>query len=148
VKSDDNEALSLILAEGLAQANLSPAQRNSMFGRVLERIADIAPELTQTIHVAMLPWQPVCLGVWTKLLKSDAATQMQVALFRVDPGGVVPAHDHHREEEWWVLQGEVMLGTHRVGQGDFNFAQVGSRHPDLISVGGALLVVRSEIRPA
>jgi quercetin dioxygenase-like cupin family protein len=148
VKSDDNQALAQILAEGLAQANLSLAQRTSMFGRVLERIADIAPELTQTIRVAMLPWQPVCPGVWTKLLKSDATTQMQVALFRLDPGGVVPAHSHHREEEWWVLQGEVMLGTHRVSQGDVHFAHVGSRHPDLSSAGGALLVVRSEIRPA
>jgi quercetin dioxygenase-like cupin family protein len=70
---------------------------------------------------------------------------MQVALFRVDPGGVVPAHNHHREEEWMVLQGEVMLGDHCVGQGDFHFAHVGSRHPDLTAPRGAVLVVRSEI---
>jgi quercetin dioxygenase-like cupin family protein len=145
-KEEDNDSIARLLAEGLGEADLSPVKRTSMFGRVLERIADPPPEQTETIRVATMPWRPVCPGVWTKLMKSDPTAQMQVALFRVDPGGVVPAHSHHREEEWLVLQGEVMLGDHCVGQGDFHFAQVGSRHPDLTAPTGALLMVRSEIR--
>jgi len=140
-----NDAIVGLLADALRPAELSPSQRQALLDRVLERIADIPPERTHTVRVTTLPWQPVCPGVWTKVMKTDRAVGIQVALFRVDPGAVVPAHDHAEEEEWLVLEGEVMLGDHCVGQGDFHFAHVGARHPDLTAPMGAVIMVRSAI---
>lgn len=143
-----NAALASLLAEGLHAVDLSPMQRASLFARVLARIADTPPESTETVRVATLAWVPVGPGVWTKVLKIDPAANRQVALYRLDAGALVPAHDHHQDEEWLVLQGEVMLGEHEVREGDFHFAHQGSRHPDLTTQNGALLLVRSEIPAA
>lgn len=144
-KASVNEAIASLLADGLRAADLSPPQRTALFDRVLARIAAAPPVLTETIQVEAMPWQPVCAGVWTKVLKSDVSASMQIALFRLDPGGVVPAHAHRVDEECLVLEGEILLGEHCVKEGDFHIARAGSQHPDLTTRTGALLLVRSEL---
>ena len=70
-----------------------------------------------------------------------------MVLFRIKPGGVVPAHVHTKEEECLVLEGEIFIGTHRVGEGDLHIAKPGAAHGDITTKTGATVLVRSEIPP-
>jgi quercetin dioxygenase-like cupin family protein len=133
------------LAEGVAPAELSAQQRDSMRARVLEGATDAPPQDTETIRGAEVGWRQAWPGVWIKVLKRDPEADFQVTLMRFEPGGVIPAHPHRRNEECYVLEGEVHVGTHRVVAGDFHIAHAGGRHPDLMSRLGALVIVRSEL---
>jgi quercetin dioxygenase-like cupin family protein len=64
---------------------------------------------------------------------------------KFEPGGRIPAHPHRRNEECYVLEGEVQVGTHRVVARDFHIAHAGGRHPELMSRLGALVIIRSEL---
>ena len=68
-------------------------------------------------------------------------------LFRMEAGGVVPAHRHTKEEECLVLEGEICIGEHWMNQGDLHIAHAGAEHGEITTMHGALLMVRSEIPP-
>jgi quercetin dioxygenase-like cupin family protein len=140
----DDVALSA-LAEAIPPAELSAEQRASMRARVMERIADAQPAGTETVRGNEVEWRQAWPGVWVKVLRVDAAADVQVTLMRFDPGGRIPGHEHRREEECYVIEGEVLVGSHRVRAGDFHVARAGGHHPDLVSSGGALVVLRSEL---
>jgi anti-sigma factor ChrR (cupin superfamily) len=133
------------LAEGLPPVELADERRASLRGRVLDRAVRAAPPDTETIRGEDLPWRQAWPGVWVKVLKRDAEADFQITLMRFDAGGRIPAHSHRRSEECYVLEGEVMVGAHSVKAGDFHIARAGGQHPDLTSIGGALVILRSEL---
>ena len=133
------------LAAALAPAELSSEQRNSMRARVLERAIRSPPPDTETVRAEGMPWQRAWPGVWVKVLKRDPEADLQITLMKFEPGGRIPGHSHRRDEECYVLEGEVMVGGHRVGAGDFHFARAGGNHPDLTSAAGAVIILRSEL---
>lgn len=145
----DGSAADAVVLEALAEAlpapDLSAPRRRCLRDRVLAAVREAAPALTETVRGAPLRWQEAWQGVWLKVLRRDLARDLQVTLLRLSPGGRIPEHAHVKEEECVVLEGEVLIGTHRLQQGDFHLAQAGARHPDITSPSGALLLVRSEI---
>ena len=135
------------IGEGLVPAELPAGRRAAMRERVMAAASGAAPENTETIRGEELAWHPVWPNVWAKVMKRDVANNLQIMLFRMEPGGIVPAHAHKLDEECLVLEGEVMVGSHPVRKGDMHIARAGARHPDLWTRTGALVMVRSEIPP-
>lgn len=139
------------IATSLSAGELPRAQRNSMRERINARIAGIqAPACNDSAACADSPvrngstgWQIFWPNVWVKVLRQDRHNNKQTALFRVLPGGVVPARAHTRDEECLVLEGEVFIGEHRVTQGDLHVAGPDTCYRDITTRTGAMLMVRS-----
>jgi hypothetical protein len=130
------------IATSLRAAQLPMAQRNSMRERITARIAVM--NCTDRNDDAGPGWQAFWPNVWVKVLRQDLHNKTQTALFRVLPGGVVPARAHTQDEECLVLEGEVFIGEHRVSQGDLHVAGPDTRYRDITTRTGAMLMVRSE----
>ena len=135
------------IAEAVRPAELSDAQRRSMRARIAARIATEQPEHTQTVRSDTVEWMSAWPHVWVKILRQDPASNLQMVMFRIEPGGVVPAHTHTKEEECLVISGEILIGSHRVGEGDLHIAKPGAAHGDITTETGATVLVRSEIPP-
>ena len=69
-------------------------------------------------------------------------------LLRLAPGAALPAHRHPVDEECVVLEGEVQIGTLRVGAGGFHLGRKDVLHDRLCSAGGALIFLRGAIPEA
>ncbi len=135
------------MAAALLPADLTQAQRDTMLGRILQRIDDEAPPGTMTIRSAEMQWQNAGPGVEVKVLRMDRSRNDQTVLIRMRPGSVVVGHRHTQEEECWVIEGEVFIGSHRLGQGDMHVASPGVVHSPIHAPHGALLMIRSEMPP-
>jgi anti-sigma factor ChrR (cupin superfamily) len=140
-------ALVRSLAAAIAPAQLSQADRDGMRARIMRRVRDDAPPGTATIRAADMQWQTVGPGVELKILRVDRERNDQTVLIRMQPGAVVVGHTHTQEEECFVLEGEVFIGGHRLGQGDMHVARPGVKHEPIHAPLGALLMIRSEMPP-
>ena len=140
-----DEAALMALAEAIPPAELSAGQRASMRARVLERAVDMQPPDTETVRGGDVAWREAWPNVWVKVLRADVATDVQITLMRFEPGGRIPGHAHRSDEECYVIEGEVLVGSHLVRAGDFHLARAGGTHPDLFSSAGALVMLRSEL---
>ncbi len=130
------------IATSLNAAELPLAQRNSMRERICARVAVL--KFVDQNGEASVGWQAFWPNVWVKVLRQDLDNKTQTALFRVLPGGVVPARAHIQDEECLVLEGEVFIGDHRISQGDLHVAGPDTRYRDITTRTGAMLMVRSE----
>jgi len=135
------------IAAAVRPAELTDAQRRSMRQKIASRIATQQPRNTQTVRGEAVEWMSAWPNVWVKILRQDPAINLQMLLFRIEPGGVVPAHTHTKEEECLVMSGEILIGDHRVGEGDLHIAKPGAAHGDITTKTGAMVLVRSEIPP-
>ncbi|HEV7137205.1 MAG TPA: cupin domain-containing protein [Steroidobacteraceae bacterium] len=148
-RPDDIEALAALLADALVQAApavpINRQAREVMRQRIQARIAEAAPRCTETIRAETLAWEQWWPGVWAKVLERDPAENLQITLYRMEPGSIVPAHEHAKLEECLVLEGDLIIGSHRLLASDLHIAHAGSRHPCITTSRGARLLVRSEI---
>ena len=135
------------IAAAVRAVELSDAQRSSMRQRIKARISTEQPTNTHTIRGEAVEWMAPWPNVWVKILRLEPTSNLQMVLFRIEPGGVVPAHVHTKEEECLVLAGEIHIGSHRVGEGDLHIAKPGAAHGDITTRTGATVLVRSEIPP-
>jgi quercetin dioxygenase-like cupin family protein len=118
-----------------------------MHGRIMQSIRDEGPPGTVTIRAADMQWVTAGPGIEVKVLRADHERRDQTVLIRMQPGAVVVGHPHTQDEECWVLEGEVLIGSHRLGQGDMHVARAGAVHAAIHAPGGALLMIRSEMPP-
>jgi anti-sigma factor ChrR (cupin superfamily) len=135
------------MAAALRPAELCQAERDSMHERIMGRIQSDAPAGTVTIRGAEMRWMTAGPGVEVKVLRMDRERNDQTVLIRMLPGAVVVGHRHTQEEECLVLEGEVFIGDHRLGQGDMHVARPGATHAPIRAPTGALLLIRSEMPP-
>lgn len=142
-----DENLAEAIAGAVRPVELSEGARTSMRNRIAARIDPVQPANTETVRGEAVEWLSAWPNVWVKLLRQDVSSNLQMVLFRIEPGGVVPAHVHTKEEECLVLQGEIHIGQHRVGQGDLHIARPGAEHGNITTRTGAMVLVRSEIPP-
>src|SRR5688572_25482775 len=110
-KNKKTEVLDAPVLEALAgavrSAELTTRERTSMREKIARRIASEPPPLTETIRADDVEWMTVWPNVKAKLLRQDPINNFQTVLLRIEPGGVVPAHVHSKEEECMVLEGEI-----------------------------------------
>ena len=136
------------LAESVAPAGLATEQRDRLRKLVLGKARDATPEGTITLRSTDTPWVECAPHIQIKVLHRDPVAGMQTILARMQPGGVMPAHRHRRDEEFVVLEGECHIGTHRLAAGDVHLAQAGSWHEAVTTRTGVVVLLRGEYFPA
>jgi ChrR Cupin-like domain len=90
-------------------------------------------------------WQPLGPGVDWLPLYSEPSQGWHCFLLRLAAGARLPPHVHVRAEECLMLDGDIRIGAERFGAGDYVVAPAGSRHPRMISEGGAVAYLRAAI---
>jgi anti-sigma factor ChrR (cupin superfamily) len=87
------------------------------------------PELaSHYLDVPNMPWEPTKFpGIRIKVLYSDDSG-ITTALFRLDPGAVVPLHEHTALEQTYMLEGSLEDAEGACGAGDFVWRPGGNIH--------------------
>jgi quercetin dioxygenase-like cupin family protein len=67
-------------------------------------------------------------GAWVKLLSIDPDRGYAVVLGKLDPAARYPQHKHIHGEQVYVLSGDLHIGSHKLGPGDFHHADAGTVH--------------------
>jgi anti-sigma factor ChrR (cupin superfamily) len=113
-----------------------------LFDRIKKAIrGDAELPGTVTVRAAEGEWQRLSRGIERKVLHSSPDGRITY-LVRGQPGARLPGHDHSDDEEIFVLEGELTIGTVTLRAGDFHRARRGFPHPTATSATGCLLLVR------
>jgi anti-sigma factor ChrR (cupin superfamily) len=87
-----------------------------------------------------MPWETSKFpGIRHKLLYSDPATGMSTLLFRLEPGAVVPLHEHTGVEMTYVLEGSLEDEEGSCTAGNFVWRPAGNTH-EARAPNGALIL--------
>jgi quercetin dioxygenase-like cupin family protein len=144
---DLDNALTETLLHSVAPAELCTALRTSMRARVLRQARETPPDGTSTLRSLEGTWMEYAPRVQVKVLRIDAIAGNQTILMKMQPGGVIPAHRHEKEEEFIVLEGECHVGAHLLCAGDAHIAAAGSWHEEVTTRTGVLVMLRGEYPP-
>ena len=94
---------------------------------------DIKPEnpperAAHYLDVPNMPWEATKFpGIKIKVLYTDD-TGITTALFKLEPGAVVPLHEHTALEQTFMLEGSLEDAEGRCGAGDFVWRPGGNIH--------------------
>lgn len=80
-------------------------------------------------------------GVTFMALHLDRSTENATTLLRMRPGAVYPSHRHAGTEQCLVLEGSCRIGSVSISRGDFQWADAGTRHDELTTDTGCLLLL-------
>ncbi|MGB6103903.1 MAG: cupin domain-containing protein [Pusillimonas sp.] len=87
------------------------------------------PLASRFIKVEELSWKPTPVpGIDMKILMQDKETGLLTALFRWEPGTVLPLHEHVEVEQTYVLEGSIVDEEGEVRAGDYVWRPQGNRH--------------------
>jgi anti-sigma factor ChrR (cupin superfamily) len=106
--------------------------------------ADIKPENTpelvsRHLDAPNMPWEKTKFpGIAIKVLYSDDSG-ITTALFKLDPGAVVPLHEHTALEQTYVIEGTIEDHEGVCGPGQFVWRPGGNRH-EARSPNGAVIL--------
>jgi hypothetical protein len=133
------------LDEGVAAAPapelLAPEAMARIKRRLMRRIADDRMPEHRTVLPGEAGWETMGPGLAMKRLHE--AGGILSYLVRLAPGAVLSAHRHPVDEECVVLEGEMLIGEHRVGPGGWHLGRAGISHGRIRSgEAGALIFLR------
>ena len=81
------------------------------------------------VDVDDIPWKPTqCEGVQMKVLVEDSESGLLTALFKWEPGAVLPMHEHIDLEQTFVLEGSIKDDEGEVTAGNYVWRPAGNRH--------------------
>lgn len=82
-------------------------------------------------------------GIQYKVLSFDPASDAITTLVRMEPGAKYPRHRHSREEQCWVVEGDVRQIDNSISMraGDFFRAMPGTDHDSITTDDGCLLII-------
>ena len=81
------------------------------------------------VDVDSLPWKPTPTeGIDMKVLLDIPETGLLTALFRWQPGTVLPLHEHVEIEQTYVLSGSIVDDEGEVREGNYVWRPKGNRH--------------------
>ncbi len=103
--------------------------------------ATVTPQNTRTVRANEGRWFKVVPGVTVKPLSIDLVRDTATLLMTLEPGARVPAHDHSGAEDSFVISGSCRIGESYLLKGDFHHADTGTRHDDVISDEGCVLLL-------
>jgi anti-sigma factor ChrR (cupin superfamily) len=91
------------------------------------------------VDVPKMPWETTKFpGIKIKVLYTDD-TGITTALFKLDPGAVVPLHEHAALEQTYVIEGTLEDHEGVCGPGQFVWRPAGNRHEAVAPHGAVLL---------
>lgn len=94
-------------------------KQESMLGALDSRYVDVDD----------IPWKPTqCEGVQMKVLVEDSESGLLTALFKWEPGAVLPMHEHIDLEQTFVLEGSIKDDEGEVTAGNYVWRPAGNRH--------------------
>ena len=89
----------------------------------------LPPMASRYVDVDALPWRPSGYeGIDIKVLLKDEESGLLTALFRWQPGSVLPLHEHVRIEQTWVLEGSIVDEEGETTVGNFSWRPQGNQH--------------------
>jgi quercetin dioxygenase-like cupin family protein len=94
------------------------------------------------LGTADMPWRPFeeAPGVSFRVLKTHRPGNGATLMLRFDPDSSYPAHRHPGGEEYYVLDGELIDGPQRYGEGTFVWHPPGSVHRPRSELGATVLI--------
>lgn len=105
-----------------------------------EDLNALPPLASRYVDVESLPWQPTGYqGIDMKVLLKEEETGLLTALFRWQPGSVLPKHEHVQIEQTWVLEGSIVDVEGEATVGNFSWRPRGNQH-EAYSPNGALVL--------
>jgi len=109
--------------------------------------AGLAPKASRSVHIDDLPWEKTRFeGCEVKTLLVDRDSGLVTVLLRMQPGAVLPDHEHVLIEQTYMIEGRLVdkegpeAGL-EVGPGDFVWRPAGSRHAAWTPEGGLMLAI-------
>lgn len=137
---EESSEVEALLARLVTSAAPAPDRAEALRRRLVERVRQAADAQAGLVLLPLAEsrWEPLVKGVRVQRLSTDE----RAVLLEFAPGGSVPFHRHHEDEECVVLRGEVRLGELRAAAGDYHLAPSGSRHGQVRSETGALIYLR------
>jgi mannose-6-phosphate isomerase-like protein (cupin superfamily) len=115
---------------------------DDLFARIAAK-AGLETPLTG-IHVSRADnngWKSTMPGITVKTLWRSAQSKRRTYLVRMQPGAIMPMHDHAGDEETYVLEGDMQVNGVAFGPGDYQVALAGTKHPVITTLGGCLCYV-------
>src|SRR3979409_1915220 len=86
--------------------------------RIMDAVGGI-PQNSRTVRAAEGRWMPLPFpGISVKTLSVDEDRGTATILMSFTPGARMPAHDHHGDEQSFVVSGSCRIGTVYLRQGD------------------------------
>jgi anti-sigma factor ChrR (cupin superfamily) len=132
----------LAFLDGLACESVQPVEPPAALRASILAAVRETPQDSRTVRSDEGDWVTFpCPGVRVKLLSIDDRRGTATLLMDLDPGSRVPAHDHHGDEESFVVRGSCRIGALALRQGDFHRAGAGTHHGDVVSDEGCLLLL-------
>ncbi len=102
----------------------------------------LARHASRFVDVASMPWETTHFpGVQAKTLLVDPDSGLLTALIKMEPGAVLPDHEHVRIEQTFVLEGQLTDPEGTCTAGNFVWRPAGSRHEACAPEGGIFLAV-------
>ena len=94
---------------------------------------------TRYLDVPNMPWEPTKFpGIHIKVLYADD-DGMTTALFKLEPGAVVPMHEHTAIEQTYVLEGTLEDHEGVCGPGQFCWRPAGNMH-EAVAPNGVVII--------
>lgn len=139
------EALREALLAAVPERPFEPSRHAAVKARVLDRVRATRAS-HQTVRADEGAWESMGPLVDRRVLADDGETR--TFLMRLQPGARRPSHSHAADEASYVLEGSVRYGALELKAGDYHVAAPGSVHEGVASETGALILIRSFVRPA
>jgi len=132
----------VVLLDELVAETIEPVTPPSALkSRIMQIVRDI-PQNTKTVRSHEGHWSRIPMsGVKVKLLTIDETRGTATILVDLEPGSQLPEHDHHGDEQSFVLSGSCRIGGVSLEKGDFHHAEAGSHHGSVVSDGGCMLLL-------
>jgi anti-sigma factor ChrR (cupin superfamily) len=126
--------------ELIAQSIEPVAPPVSVRSQILNTIRNV-PQNSLTVREEEGRWKAILPGVDMKRLSRDQKRGTVTVLLRFQPGSTLPEHDHHGNEQTYVLEGSCCIGSVGLAKGDFHQVDAGEHHGTVISKEGCTLLL-------
>jgi len=126
--------------ELIAQSIEPVAPPVSIRAQILSTIRNV-PQNSMTLREEEGRWKPILPGVDMKRLSRDQKRGTVTVLLRFQPGSTLPEHDHHGNEQTYVIEGSCCIGSVGLAKGDFHQVDAGEHHGTVISKEGCTLLL-------
>jgi len=108
---------------------------------------DLDPLASRFVQVSEMPWEKTKFpGVEAKTLFLDKPRGHVTVLLRMEPGAIIPDHEHVQVEQTYMLEGRLVDKEgpdkgRECGPGDFVWRPGGSRHVAWAPEGGLMIAI-------